>query len=430
MSKVNIEQLSDINDLTEKATLHDDDLVLIEDSEDSYNKKKVKKSNLEVITGTVFNSVTVGGEGTNHVTTQDLDGNFYVSLVEGGNTKIKKQWIVKFNNNLDVIDIISFRDQVYYGGSYYGSTILAMTFDDTHLYVIFNGYTNSSYVSAKLVKFLKSDLSVVKAVNNLSPVGTDGYKCIALDDTHLYIGGHRLVKLLKSDLSFVAGRDMANSDHRITEIKIISNVLYVSATKIFFKTDKDFITLTKLDISISRMYSMTYFNNNIYISTLWGMFEVSLDFLTAYKIDGYTKQTVSSNDTYLFIQGNAFDTSLNFVMGYDLYNTNTTTKKYQTTAKPIRYDLMNDEFSYGKWDGYSGSSWALSKVKTNITGVYNSIAGNISLSGITGISNLTKTTQTTGAVNMTKTSYTKTVTNTTLTIVPDLHHTYPKIITF
>lgn len=103
MSKVNLKQLSDINDLTEKTTLHDDDLVLIEDSEDSYNKKKVKKSNLTVTTmPPTFNSKTVGTQqNPNHVIGRDSDGNIY--MINNSTLTDNVDYLIKYSSNLDIV---------------------------------------------------------------------------------------------------------------------------------------------------------------------------------------------------------------------------------------------------------------------------------------------------------------------------------------
>lgn len=61
-------QIPNINVDTEKTLLIDNDIFLIEDSADSYNKKKVKRGNVSIITdgtmtgsGSVANPLTVIG---------------------------------------------------------------------------------------------------------------------------------------------------------------------------------------------------------------------------------------------------------------------------------------------------------------------------------------------------------------------------------
>ena len=59
----------EIEDLTEKTTLHNDDLILIEDSEDIYNKKKVKKSNLSTnLSKATGSDIDTGTDNDKYVT--------------------------------------------------------------------------------------------------------------------------------------------------------------------------------------------------------------------------------------------------------------------------------------------------------------------------------------------------------------------------
>ena len=81
----------------------------------------------------------------------------------------------------------------------YGGDIYSIAVDDTHIYV--GGYGSSS--SARVVrKYLKSNLSYIGATPSYG--GT--IRSIAVDDTYIYVGGdvtQTVRKYLKSNLSYI-----------------------------------------------------------------------------------------------------------------------------------------------------------------------------------------------------------------------------------
>ncbi|GAI60973.1 unnamed protein product [marine sediment metagenome] len=77
----------------------------------------------------------------------------------------------------------------------YGGTIYAIAIDDTHIYV-------GGYATQTVRKYLKSDLSYIDETPSYG--GT--IRAIAIDDTHIYVGGYAtqtVRKYLKSDLSYI-----------------------------------------------------------------------------------------------------------------------------------------------------------------------------------------------------------------------------------